>query len=648
MLKPERMKRLVITGPKSTQTKVIKLLYKQKVLHIVDHKKDEFFDIGNPLETTNALSEVVVKLRSIAHQLKIDMNENPDIKAFSSFIHEKGLAGYEKIGAASRKLLEEINSLSSIKEQLEKEKEDLEQKNHAIDIRLALGLPKEAFEDLKSISLIIGSITKFPDEADLKKISSRYELWSAQVEAQRFVALAVESDKKKHFTDFLNQYSFQEINLNLDSSKDYDHIAKENLRRLKEINDELSKIESELETLKNKWSNFLRVGINILSQQIEKGEAPLRMASTSNTYIVNGWVGESDYEEVTSELLKATENKIHIIGETPTQRDDPPVKLKHNRVVRPFQFLLDLYTLPRYSEYDPSVLMFLTFPIFYGFMLGDMGYGLTLLITFLILKRVIPAGKALFNILIFSSISTIVFGFLMGEFFGSEEVFGVKLFTVFSREAIIAGHSVGTLIPSTVNAFLVISVILGILHINMGLITGFFNVMKNHGFMHAVYEKFSWILLQISAGVIGAAYAAPQVLAAVGLVGPVGKYVGFGLLALTAYMLFKGEGVKGLIEMPAIFSNIFSYARLMALGLASVSLAVVINEFVRDFWGQGGAMIAVAILVFVIGHTINIALGVLGPFLHSLRLTYVEFFSKFYEGGGKKFTPFGSKNMIKT
>lgn len=648
MLQPERMKRIVVTGPKSTQERVIKTLYKMKVLHIVDHKKDNFFDIGSPLETANQLSEVVIKLRSAAHQLKIDMKKEPDLKAFSRFIHEKGLVGYEKIGGASRILLSDVKALMENKEALQKSIEEVSSENKKIDTILALELPRDAFEELETLTLITGSVQTLPDKKELSEVSSRFELWTAEVESEKHIALAVEKDKAKQFQEYLSKLSFKETDLKISSGKDYDDITKANLRKLKESKKELEQLHQKVDELNEKWSNFLIVSIRILSQQIEKAEAPLRMASTSNTYIVNGWVGESDYDNVVEQLFKNTNNKIHIIGEEPKNQDAPPVKLKHNKIVRPFQFLLDLYTLPRYSEYDPSILMFLTFPIFYGFMLGDMGYGLTLLVLFMVLKRAIPSGRALFNILILSSISTIVFGFLMGEVFGREELFGVKLFSLFSREAVMAGHQVSTLIPSTVNAFLIISVIFGILHINLGLIVGFFNVKKNHGFMHAVYEKFSWIVLQISVAVIAIAYAAPGIFQSVGIVNPVGKYIGYGLLALSAYMLFKGEGVRGLIEMPAIFSNILSYARLMALGLASVALAVVINGFVADFWNAGGAMVVVAILVFIIGHTVNIALGVLGPFLHSLRLTYVEFFGKFYEGGGKRFSPFGSKHMIKT
>ena len=112
-------------------------------------------------------------------------------------------------------------------------------------------------------------------------------------------------------------------------------------------------------------------------------------------------------------------------------------------------------------------------------------------------------------------------------------------------------------------------------------------------------------------------------------------------------MIYLGEGVQGLVELPAIFSNMLSYMRLGAVGLASVGLAVVINEnLTLPFIEKGGIYTFFGILIFIIGHIINILLGLIGPFLHSLRLHYVEFFSKFYKGGGIQYVPFGAKNTM--
>ena len=108
-------------------------------------------------------------------------------------------------------------------------------------------------------------------------------------------------------------------------------------------------------------------------------------------------------------------------------------------------------------------------------------------------------------------------------------------------------------------------------------------------------------------------------------------------------MLYKGEGIKGLIELPSILTNTLSYLRLMAIGLSSVSIAVVVNNMAKGFFHEGGFMILSGILILLVGHVLNIVIGLFGSFLHSLRLHYVEFFSKFFEGGAEKYKPFGEK-----
>jgi len=298
------------------------------------------------------------------------------------------------------------------------------------------------------------------------------------------------------------------------------------------------------------------------------------------------------------------------------------VKLKNPGPVRPFEFFMDLYTMPTYRELDPTFLVFLTFPLLFGFMLGDFGYGLVTLVLFIALKKKMPKAKNFFNILIFASIATIFFGLLFGEFFGFEEIGHFKLPHIISRS-----HQVTEL--------LYLAVAVGVIHINIGLIAGFYNELKSHGFMAALYAKGGWIVLQIGVALLALSYL--KIIAL-----PI--YTGIIFFVLSLLMLLKGEGIRGLIELPGIFSNILSYARLMAIGLSSVKLAEVINESATEMFHGGGFLILTGILLLLVGHIVNIGLGLLGSFLHSLRLHYVEFFTKFFHGGAKKFKPFGAKS----
>ena len=158
--------------------------------------------------------------------------------------------------------------------------------------------------------------------------------------------------------------------------------------------------------------------------------------------------------------------------------------------------------------------------------------------------------------------------------------------------------------------------------------------MRAHGLSKAIFEKGSWFVLQIGVALLA--------LANFGVIN-LSPIAGYGFLLLSIIMLFKGEGVIGIIELPSIFTNILSYARLMAIGLSSVSLALLINESAAGLFHKGGFSIIFGILLLIIGHVFNLVLGLFGSFIHSLRLHYVEFFGKFFHGGAEKYKPFGSR-----
>jgi len=291
---------------------------------------------------------------------------------------------------------------------------------------------------------------------------------------------------------------------------------------------------------------------------------------------------------------------------------------------------LDLFEYPKNREIDPTFALFITFPLFYGIMLGDIGYGLVIFISTILLKMKLKTEgwKMLLGILQYSSLYTIAFGFIDGEFFGFD------IFHLLGIEEIFGLHM--PIIDRIVDFMpvLIMSIGIGVFHVSLGLVLGFINVKKAHGLKEAILEKGSWIILVVSLIVIATSNYISYLF----------MYVGVGLLLLSIILLVIGEGFIGLIEIFGIMSNVLSYVRLMAIGLSSVGVAIVINSIVMDIiLPKGGIFVPLGYLVLVVGHIGNIMLGILASFLHSLRLHYVEFFTKFYEGGGIKFKPFGIK-----
>ncbi|MCK4968284.1 MAG: V-type ATP synthase subunit I, partial [Candidatus Aenigmarchaeota archaeon] len=291
-----------------------------------------------------------------------------------------------------------------------------------------------------------------------------------------------------------------------------------------------------------------------------------------------------------------------------------PTELENPKGVKPFEFFMGLYSLPKYTEVDPTFFMFLTFPLFFGFMLGDLGYGILTFIIFWVIRSKINSKelKPVLSVMMFASFMTAVFGYIFGEFFGAEHIFGYEMHPIFHR------------LHDPVGLF-TMSIIIGVVHVNMGLIIGFYNEFKSHGIKAALLEKASWMILQLGA----LAYVT------------INSSVGGVVIIASIIMLAMGEGVKGILELPSILTNILSYARLMAVGLASAILALVVNEMAGSAFSAGTFGIIMGAIILVAGHTIAILLGMLSPFIHSMRLHYVEFFLKFYQGGGKEYKPFG-------
>ncbi|MBW2975961.1 V-type ATP synthase subunit I, partial [Candidatus Woesearchaeota archaeon] len=602
---------------KNIQEEVIKELHKLKIMHIVEHSKNELADIGKPMENANRLSEALVRVRALITALKIEKGEGksgfkmglPEIDQTARKINEQLNPHTESLRIAE----ERISSNNALKKELETLKD--------------IDLPLDSLAPYKSLACFTGYVQDEENVAYLKKemskMTEKFMLFDADAKKKILVIIFVDAKSREDTVNKLQMVDFNPINLaDVWSLKGK---ASGNLLRIEKENAELeaerSAVKSQIEKLGQENRSFLTGAEEFLSQELEKAEVPLKFAVTKDSFFVKGWVPAEDLHGITEKLGKATNNRVFVHSESPKKTDRVPVKLNNPRWVKPFEFFMDMYSFPRYGEIDPTFLIFLTFPIFFGFMLGDFGYGIVSFALFYYLKKKFPKGSGFFNVLLLASVTSIVFGILYGEFFGLEELFGVHLPILLSRT-----HEVFTLLYMAVG--------IGIVHINTGLVLGFINEVKHHGLAKAIYEKGSWIILQI-----GAALLALSWMGKINL----GLIVGGMFLALSLVLLYMGEGAIAIIELPSILSNILSYARLMAIGLSSVSLAVVVNEMAGGFFQKGGFFILAGILILLIGHVINIVLGLFGSFLHSLRLHYVEFFSKFFSGGATKYRPFGSK-----
>ncbi|MFB6147890.1 MAG: V-type ATPase 116kDa subunit family protein, partial [Candidatus Nanohaloarchaea archaeon] len=326
-------------------------------------------------------------------------------------------------------------------------------------------------------------------------------------------------------------------------------------------------------------------------------------------------------------LEGATEKSIHIEEE---EGENPPVKHENPALVRPFESLTELVDTPKYSELDPSFMIFLTFPLMFGFMIGDAGYGLTTMAVFYAGYRMFPGARGIFKSLMFASAATVAFGLAFGD------AFGYVIFGHHSKLAALTGIQLFSEVPVLFHraehlaSVFKIAAAFGVFHVNLGYLLGAYNEYTNHGIREAFLEKGSWLLLEIGAA----------------LWYFVGMTAGLPVMLISVLTLYLGEGIEGVVEIPSLLSNILSYLRIFGVSVAAVALAGVVNAMAEPLFAMHTlAGTAGGIAVLMVGHGFNTLIKIMEGFLQGIRLHYVEFFTKFFEGGGRRYLPFGTREV---
>ncbi len=398
-------------------------------------------------------------------------------------------------------------------------------------------------------------------------------------------------------------------------------------QRLAEIPSELAEIRKGLGSLADEWLPRLKWWRICLRDGLDEIDVLTQFGETEQTFVVAGWVPRVDIPKVQAALSAAAGEGVvaELVSLTSQEQKSAPVMLNNPAISRPFQSLVKMFSLPRYEGIDPTMLMAFFLPLFFGMILGDVGYGsLLLLLGLLGLRRFSQPGtvRDVIKVLIMGSAWSIVFGFVYGELFGTlgEELGMHPLW--FDRAS-----------ADEVTSLLILSIAVGVIHITLGLVLGVWE---------AIREKSRHNLLERGGMLVGLIGLFMIVSVAVdwlpdGFMNPAAVIMMIGIVLLSVPLGWLGV-LLGPIEFIGLIGNILSYLRIAAVGLASVYMAKLANEVM----GMMGSVV-VGIIIAVLIHALNLVLGAFSPTIHSLRLHYVEFFRKFYEGGGQPFEPFQSR-----
>lgn len=602
------MTKISVTGSKKDLKPVIEELHDLEALDIEDYDGGEL-ERGDPFEDAEDISELLVDVRSLISKLP-EPKESVEKSLSLEQVQDKIPSISDKVDEINDEIADIESGMTSVADQ-KKFFRKLE----------GTELDYDSLKGSDTLSVFIGKL-------DVEHFRSNapndcFEIYNGKDANVVFYY----TEYQDQFEKVINEARVEEYSLVETELSGQVEIILERLEsRKQQLRDQKQRKQQELTEIASDWKGSLQNIEGFLSEKVEKSEAPIRFATTENAFIAKGWIPAERYSEVEERIAQVTEGRIHVQKE---EGDEPPVKHENNRAVQPFESLTDLVSVPRYNELDPSFMLLLTFPLFFGFMIGDAGYGLTTLAVFYGGMKLFPKAADIFKSLMYASVATIIFGLIFGDAFG---------FIIFGHDSALTaltGIELFSQIPILyhrvhhLGQVFEIAVLIGIAHVNMGYLLGFYNEYVKHGVKEAFLEKGSWLVLQ----------------AGVALWFLVGSTAGAPVVALSLLLLYLGEGVAGIVEIPALLSNVLSYLRIFGVSVAAISLAGVVNSMANPLFQSGSALgITLGVILLVFGHTFNTFIKIMEGFLQGIRLHYVEQFGKFYEGGGKKYAPFGASS----
>jgi len=631
----QTMKKVQVIGPKKDLQSVVDLLYHTGTVHLEDISKTirpgETLIRKMEIEKGGEIANILVKTGGILLSLPIIKDDTQKQVQIYDDIQKKS---HPDLVAWANHVIGELESTTK---DLATNKSDLEFALNALDRYEKIIKKIQPLESqlpiLEGFEVTVILIQReFRDVLDIIKnaladiTKNQFELISADVDETTIAAVIVFN---KRYTEAVHSLIFSqnvnEVRLPTEFlGKPFNEILQLiSARRTKSI-DEMAVIDEKLVKLSTEWYQELAVLKKVLEDRNEEAGMFGKFGQTEYTFVVQGWIPKK-YLQRTKEALKNIFGNRVIVNElevSPEKMDEAPTFYDNPAIVKPFEFLMQLVSPPKYREVDPSPLLAIFFPIFFGLMVGDIAYGVIILVFAVIMKIKYKTElwlHHLMNILIISSIPTIFFGYLFGEFFGN---FGEHMGWVHPLHFLgITWNRIEILVP-----LLVLSIAIGVFHVFLGLCLGIINSLAKKSKKHAI-EKAGMIVAISGLLIVVTATAKmiPEVLIQPGIV----------MIIIAIPLIIYGGGFFGVFEIMSTVGNILSYARIMAIGMASVVLALVANKL-------GGEM-EVALVGFCIAallHILNIVLAMFSPFLHSFRLHMVEFNSKFFEGGGKMYKPF--------
>ncbi|MGC9517645.1 MAG: V-type ATP synthase subunit I [Methanomicrobiales archaeon] len=657
MFMPAKMHKLKIITLDTYADSAVNALHEEGIVQIHDiseriQQDAEWNLILNPSKATSytsKISSLLMKTTGIADFLgTVSKKDKSILDTVKSFINpevppkkEVKVLKTEELIEKAESLLDEVeNKTKALEEKLSKLDSEKNELKNAVNVAQKLESFDVNLGDLqktKYTSVIVGKLSDDAYDKFIKESNAVtdkliiLEADQGKDKSEKTLIIITLAEFGEQISSILRKLEFERLEVSGISGKPKE-VIKESEIRMETNETERNNILNDLAQVATKYRYDLLVLKEELEIEKDRNEIFSSFGETENTVMLEAWVPEKKSQKALKVIDESTDGHSVVEMENP-DGEDVPVHLDNPRFAKPYQLFVEMYSPPSYKEVDPTILVAIVFPFFFGFCLTDAGYGLVdALVGFIIFRglgKVNSGMRKIGLILIACGVWAIILGLvtnsLLGDFFPT--FLGIELPTVIG---IIDSFKY----PQNI---LIMALMVGVIYTIIGLVIGAYNNIHRGEIREAMGNQIVWLIMMVGVGLLAVSF-----LFNVGSI-----YIGGAVVAAAFVMLLYFNKLFGLLDISGFLGTILSYARLLALALATGGIAMTVNILT----GLLGEMVPyvgfiIAPIIFVFGHIANGAFQTLGAFINALRLHYVEFFSQFYIGGSSKFRAFRAKRKL--
>lgn len=634
-----KMEKVTIISPKCEEEKILRIMQDLQNIEMVDSvtelnnqyqtKRFDVINLDANRQKEDELNQLQSRIQKALNYLSIHISKAPELlnetQTFSEF--EKEL-DFETI----QDLLNQVNNWQKKEKAITDEIDEIRVEIENLRQWQYLTVNPNETKDSKYLRSVLVDFSLTVKETLLEKVEEFSTLFEVVYESQsRQYAFIVFLEKDEELMkELVSTYGLNVVDYAYDEApKEVFESLETRLVTLKKEKEEMIKQVS----TQHQMVNPLKMAEESVLAEIDRIHVKEMLAEYKDLTVIRGWI-ESDRAESFEKNVRTqltSELPVLMTFDETTQTEDVPTALKNNKLVKPFESLTEMYSLPKYGELDPTPLLTPFYMVFFGMMVADVGYGLLMLVGTLLLskKKTLRRGVrnfiSLFKIL---SVPVMIWGLIYGSFFGLSLPFHVLSPT------------------EDMNSILILSVCFGMIQLLVGLLINGIQLVKKKDYLKSVSESFAWqgILIGAVLLVLGNIVLKNEGLKNAGLI----LFVISSVLIILVPMITNKSKGKGLAQgvysfygVTGYIGDLVSYTRLMALGISGGSIAGAFNMLVGFM--PPVAKFTVGIALIIVLHALNIFLSLLSAYVHGARLQYVEYFGKFFQGGGRKFSPFKPK-----